>query len=101
VDRALLTISPEAPLAFVDVETTGGYPKVHRIIDVAVVGMTGGAVDFEWQSLVNPGLRVPAGITALTGIDNDMLVGAPRFEDACLWRTTCASTTASSGASSR
>ena len=81
MDRAHLTISPEAPLAFVDVETTGGSPGVHRIIDVAVVGMTGGTVDFEWQSLVNPGLRVPAGITALTGIDNDMLIGAPRFED--------------------
>jgi DNA polymerase III subunit epsilon len=81
VDRAELTISPDTPLAFVDVETTGGYPGVHRIIDVAVVGMTGGAVDFEWQSLVDPGLRVPAGITALTGIDNDMLAGAPRFEE--------------------
>ena len=81
MDRAELTISPDAPLAFVDVETTGGIPGVHRIIDVAVVGMTGDTVDFEWQSLVNPGLRVPAGITALTGIDNDMLVDAPRFED--------------------
>ena len=81
MDRAELTISPDAPLAFVDVETTGGYPGVHRIIDVAVVGMTGGRVDFEWQSLVNPGLRVPAGITALTGIDNEMLADAPRFED--------------------
>ncbi len=81
MDRAELTISPAAPLAFVDVETTGGYPGVHRIIDVAVVGMTGETVDFEWQSLVNPGLHVPAGITALTGIDNDMLIDAPRFED--------------------
>ncbi|MEO8062921.1 MAG: exonuclease domain-containing protein [Pseudomonadota bacterium] len=76
-----MSISPDAPLAFVDIETTGGSAGVHRIIDVAVVGMTGGKVDFEWQSLVNPGLHVPAGITALTGIDNDMLVGAPRFED--------------------
>ena len=81
MDRAQLTINPDAPLAFVDIETTGGYPGVHRIIDVAVVGMTAGAVDFEWQSLVNPGLRVPAGITALTGIDTEMLADAPRFED--------------------
>jgi DNA polymerase-3 subunit epsilon len=81
VDRAELTISPETPLAFVDIETTGGHPGVHRIIDVAVIGMTGDAVDFEWQTLVNPGLRVSAGITALTGIDDEMLVEAPRFED--------------------
>ena len=38
------------------------------------------SVDFEWQSLVNPGVQVPAGITALTGIDNDMLADAPPFE---------------------
>jgi DNA polymerase-3 subunit epsilon len=80
VDRAELDISPDAPLAFVDIETTGGSAGIHRIIDVAVVGMTGGDVDFEWQSLVNPGVRVPAGITALTGIDNEMLVDAPQFE---------------------
>ena len=53
---------------------------MHRVIDVAVIGATGGRVDFEWQSLVNPGVRVPAGITALTGIDNEMLADAPPFE---------------------
>ncbi len=74
-------LSTASPLAFVDIETTGGYPGLHRVIDVAVIGATDGVVDFEWQSLVNPGVRVPAGITALTGIDNDMLEGAPGFED--------------------
>jgi DNA polymerase-3 subunit epsilon len=53
---------------------------MHRIIDVAVIGATCDAVDFEWQSLVNPGVYVPAGITALTGIDNEMLADAPPFE---------------------
>ena len=38
MDRAELTISPDAPLAFVDVETTGCAPGRHRIIDVAVIG---------------------------------------------------------------
>ena len=79
MDRPELIVSPDAPVAFVDIETTGGYPGLHRIIDVAVIGATGGTVDFEWQSLVNPGVRVPAGITALTGIDNDMLEDAPTF----------------------
>jgi DNA polymerase-3 subunit epsilon len=53
---------------------------MHRIIDVAVIGAQGSSVDFEWQSLVNPGVHVPAGITALTGIDNEMLADAPPFE---------------------
>jgi len=80
VDRAHLTISPDCPVAFVDIETTGGSPGLHRIIDVAVIGCTGDAIDFEWQSLVNPGVHVPAGITALTGIDNEMIESAPSFE---------------------
>jgi DNA polymerase-3 subunit epsilon len=80
VDRAQLNIHPDSKVAFVDIETTGGSQGQHRIIDVAVIGATGGEVDFEWQSLVNPGVRVPAGITALTGIDNEMIEGAPPFE---------------------
>jgi len=80
VDRALL-ITADSPVAFVDIETTGCTLGVHRLIDVAVIGVTGDHVDFEWQSLVNPGVLVSAGITALTGIDDDMLVDAPRFED--------------------
>ncbi|HEU5135049.1 MAG TPA: exonuclease domain-containing protein [Steroidobacteraceae bacterium] len=79
MDRAQL-ITSNSPVAFVDIETTGCTPGMHRIIDVAVIGATGDDVDFEWQSLVNPGVRVPAGITELTGIDNEMLEGAPPFE---------------------
>ena len=80
MDRVQLNISSDSPVAFVDIETTGCTPGMHRIIDVAVIGARGDAVDFEWQSLVNPGVHVPAGITALTGIDNDMLADAPPFE---------------------
>jgi DNA polymerase-3 subunit epsilon len=81
VDRPELTIDRDAPVAFVDVETTGCHPGRHRVIDVAVIGATGDHLDFEWQSLVHPGARVSAGITALTGIDDAMLEGAPRFEE--------------------
>jgi DNA polymerase-3 subunit epsilon len=84
VDRAELS-SPgfplEGPLAFVDVETTGGNSALHRVIEVAVVGACGGELQFEWRSFVNPGVRLPAGIRALTGIDDEMLEDAPSFED--------------------
>ena len=81
MDRAELTIHRDVPVAFVDVETTGCYAGRHRIIDVAVIGATGDRLDFEWQSLVHPGSRVSAGITALTGIDDALLEGAPPFEE--------------------
>jgi DNA polymerase III subunit epsilon len=79
VDRAEL-IHCDSPVAFVDIETTGGYAGLHRIIDIAVIGATGDRLDFEWQTLVHPGQRIPAGITALTGIDDAMLEDAPPFE---------------------
>jgi DNA polymerase-3 subunit epsilon len=80
VDRAELNLDCDSPVAFVDIETTGGYPGVHRVIDIAVIGATGDRLDFEWQTLVHPGMHVSAGITALTGIDDDMLADAPPFE---------------------
>jgi len=80
VDRPVLSLEPDAPLAFVDIETTGCAFDRHRIIDIAVIGMRGGEVEFAWQSLVNPGGPVSAGTTELTGIDNDMLAPAPAFE---------------------
>jgi DNA polymerase III subunit epsilon len=81
VDRSELNVTADVPVAFVDVETTGCHAGRHRIIDVAVIGATGDRLDFEWQTLVHPGSRVSAGITALTGIDDSMLEGAPPFED--------------------
>jgi DNA polymerase-3 subunit epsilon len=78
VDRPELT--PDTPFAFVDVETTGGGSAIHRVIEVAVVAGRGAELEFEWRSFVNPGVHVPAGITALTGIDDDLLADAPSFE---------------------
>jgi DNA polymerase-3 subunit epsilon len=68
-------------VAFVDVETTGGHPAWHRVTEIAIVGMTGGEVEWEWSSLVNPGCRIPPSIQTLTGISNEMVADAPRFED--------------------
>ena len=65
MDRAQL-ITPNSPVAFVDIETTGCQPGMHRVIDVAVIGVTGDHLDFEWQTLVHPGTRISAGITAMT-----------------------------------
>ena len=66
----------------VDVETTGRRQESgHRITDIAMVEVSGGEIVGEFQSLVNPGRRIPPGITALTGISDDMVAGAPYFDD--------------------
>ena len=69
------------PVACVDLETTGGAALHHRVIEVGIVLLDGGVVVDEWSSLVNPGCPISSGITAITGIDDEMVAGAPRFSD--------------------
>src|SRR5258706_2590502 len=69
----------EAPLAIVDLETTGGSPGWDRITEIAVLEIDGFEVSAEWSTLVNPETAIPAAIQVLTGITNDMVAGAPRF----------------------
>lgn len=66
--------------AIVDIETTGGHASTHGITEVAVILHNGEAIEGKFQTLVNPGVAVPRYITALTGITNEMLYTAPRFE---------------------
>jgi len=69
------------PVAFVDVETTGGHPAWHRITEIAIVAMSEGRVEWEWSSLVNPGCLIPPSIQRLTGISNEMVAAAPPFAE--------------------
>ena len=71
----------DAPLAIVDVETTGAHPAWDRVTEIAVVEVEGGQVVSEWSTLVNPGASIPPAIQALTGITNAMVADAPAFED--------------------
>ncbi len=70
----------DGPIAFVDVETTGGHPAWHRMTEIAIVAMQAGEVEWRWSSLVNPGVSIPLSIQRLTGISNDMVADAPSFE---------------------
>ena len=71
----------DAPLAIVDLETTGAHPAWDRVTEIAVVEIDGGAIVGEWSTLVNPQTSIPPAIQALTGITNDMVAGAPAFEE--------------------
>ncbi len=72
--------SLRGPLACVDLETTGGMAAHHRVIEVGIVLLEGGEVVESWNSLVNPGVRIPPSIQDFTGITNEMVADAPPFE---------------------
>jgi DNA polymerase III epsilon subunit family exonuclease len=61
----------------VDVETTGWAPEDAAITEIGAVRVRGGQLVAEFTSLVNPGTPVPASITELTGISDQMLRTAP------------------------
>lgn len=71
----------ETVYAIVDIETTGGYAENHRVTEVAIIHHDGLQVTHRYQTLINPGRRVPLFITGLTGITNEMVREAPMFED--------------------
>ncbi|WP_333874837.1 3'-5' exonuclease family protein [Methylobacter sp.] len=67
------------PLAFVDLETTGGSATKDRITEIGIVLVDESGVR-EWSQLVHPQTRIPVFIEQMTGITNAMVANAPRFE---------------------
>lgn len=71
----------DTPLAFVDLETTGANPACDRVIEVGIVKVSGGEIEYEWSTLVDPGEPIPPLIQGFTGITDAMVRAAPRFAD--------------------
>ncbi len=67
--------------AFVDCEATGLAPEA-RLIEVAVTIVRGDRIEERWFSLADPGIPIPPGVSALTGIRDADVAGAPSPGDA-------------------
>ncbi len=76
----------ESDFVVVDVETTGAKTPPCRITEIGAYRVSQGRIVAEFQTLVNPETLIPPFIVNLTGITNQMVKNAPRFEDvAPLW----------------
>src|SRR5216684_2856768 len=71
----------EIEFVVLDTETTGLRPGPHRVIEVAGIRMRAGEVVGSFQSLVNPGVRLPAFIVQFTGITQEMVSRAPKAHE--------------------
>ncbi|HEX2566640.1 MAG TPA: exonuclease domain-containing protein [Burkholderiales bacterium] len=71
----------DAPLAIVDLETTGTRAASDRITEIAILEVDGLELVSRWSTLVNPGASIPSPIQALTGITNEMVAAAPKFAE--------------------
>ena len=65
--------------AITDIETTGSQAAGNSIIEIGVILSDGISVIEEFSTLIDPGVSLPSYIVALTGITDEMLVGAPTF----------------------
>src|SRR5437762_12556255 len=69
----------ETEFVVFDLETTGSKAPPCRITEIGAYRVRYGTVTEEFQTLVNPEIPIPPYISALTGIDNEMVADAPRF----------------------
>ncbi len=67
----------EATYVVVDLETTGLRPGSSGICEIGAVRLRAFEVDAEFETLVDPGLPIAAGASALTGLRTEQLRGAP------------------------
>jgi DNA polymerase-3 subunit epsilon len=63
-----------------DLETTGGSPASCGITEIGAVRYRGGEPVGSFHTLVNPGVAIPAPVTALTGITEAMVAAAPAID---------------------
>jgi DNA polymerase-3 subunit epsilon len=76
----LATPLHEVSFCVVDLETTGGSAATCAITEVGAARFRGGECLGTFQTFVDADVPVDAAVTALTGITDDMLRGAPRVE---------------------
>jgi len=72
----------KATYVVVDLETTGLRPGQSGICEIGAVRLRGFEVEAEFETLVDPGQPIAAGASAVTGLRNEHLRGAPRPAEA-------------------
>jgi DNA polymerase III epsilon subunit family exonuclease len=74
-------ILKETDFVVFDLETTGAKCPPCRVTEIGAFRISGGKIVAEYQTLINPNMPIPAFITDLTGISDDMVKNAPEFEE--------------------
>jgi DNA polymerase-3 subunit epsilon len=70
----------DIPIALIDVETTGRDASVDRVVEIGIVVAKHGIVTSRFNWLLNPGIPIPAEVSAIHGIKDEDVKDSPRFE---------------------
>jgi DNA polymerase III epsilon subunit family exonuclease len=71
----------ETEFVVFDIETTGPKMPPSRVMEIGAARVRDGRIVAEFQTLVNPLMPIPPFIAGLTGIRDEMVAGAPPFEE--------------------
>ena len=65
-----------------DIETTGFSPEKNHIIEIGAVKVVEGTITEKFSTFVNPDVPIPFNIEQLTGINDTMVLAAPKIDAA-------------------
>lgn len=74
-----VSLQLERPLAVIDTESTGLNPETARIVSISVLIITPDGAVSKRSELINPGIPIPPGATAVHGITDDDVLERPPF----------------------
>ncbi|MBI3883959.1 MAG: 3'-5' exonuclease [Sphingobacteriales bacterium] len=77
-----MSIQLSRPIAFIDLETTGVNLSTDRIVEVAIIKVLPDGSRQVKRKLINPEMPIPAHVTDIHGITNEMVKDAPTFKQA-------------------
>jgi len=68
------------PIVFFDLETTGLDALQDKVCQISLIKVIGDTKE-KIETLINPGIHIPESVTAIHGITDEMVSGAPYFKD--------------------
>jgi DNA polymerase-3 subunit epsilon len=77
----LQNITLDRPLAIIDLETTGLDPQKDRIVEICVLKVRPDGREVQYARRLDPGVPIPPEASAIHGIRDADVAGAPRFAD--------------------
>lgn len=76
-----MNLQLKRPIAFLDLETTGVNLSSDRIVELAIVKIMPDGSQARKRRLINPQMKIPAVVSAIHGITDEMVKDAPTFKE--------------------
>ena len=71
----------QKPLAIFDLEATGLNISKDRIVEIAIVKINPDGTEDHFSSRINPEMEIPAEVSEIHGITNEMIADSPTLKD--------------------